>query len=56
MQLKIQRRYEFFKNWDKNFNFWVKIGPLTDIYREREREGETNRIFEVNGFEFYEVF
>ena len=53
MQLKIQRRYEFFKNWDKNFNFWVEIGPFTDIYIERE--GETNRIFGVNGFEFYEV-
>ena len=30
------------------------LGPMTDIYRERERE--TNRIFQVNEFEFYEVF
>ena len=29
---------------------------MTDIYREREREREKNRIFGVNGFEFYEVF
>ena len=55
MQLKDQQRYEFFKNWDKNFNFLVEIGPLTDIYNI-QREGETNRIFQVNGFEFYEVF
>ena len=26
------------------------------IYIERERERERNRIFGVNGFEFYEVF
>ena len=26
------------------------------IFRERKRESETNRIFGVNGFEFYEVF
>ena len=31
-------------------NLNVKI--MTDIYREREK----NRIFGVNGFEFYEVF
>ena len=33
---------------------------MTDIYiyinRERERERVTNRIFGVNGFEFFEVF
>ena len=29
---------------------------MTDIYREREREREKNRIFGVHGFEFYEVF
>ena len=28
---------------------------MTDIYIERERERERNRIFGVNGFEFYEV-
>ena len=27
-----------------------------DRYIEREREREKNRIFGVNGFEFYEVF
>ena len=35
-------------------NLNVKI--MTDIYIEREREREKNRIFGVNGFEFYEVF
>ena len=29
---------------------------MTDIYIYREREREKNRIFGVNGFEFYEVF
>ena len=28
---------------------------MTDIYIYRERERERNRIFGVNGFEFYEV-
>ena len=46
----------FQKAWNKTFtkacreNLKVKI--MTDIYRERV----TNRIFGVNGFEFYEVF
>ena len=34
----------------------LKVKIMTDIYRERERERVTNRIFGVNGFEFYEVF
>ena len=31
-------------------------GENYDRYIQREREREKNRIFGVNGFEFYEVF
>ena len=37
----------------KNCRQNVDVKIMTDIYRERERE--RNRIFGVNGFEFYEV-
>ena len=47
----------FSKTGTKTLTFGSK-SDLLQIYREREREreGETNRIFGVNGFEFYEVF
>ena len=43
----------FSKTGTKTLTFGSK-SDLLQIYRERE--GETNRIFGVNGFEFYEVF
>ena len=41
------------KNWDKLS--WPEAYDRY-IYRERERERDINRIFEVDEFEFYEVF
>ena len=43
----------FSKTGTKTLTFGSK-SDLLQIYREREKG--TNRIFEVNGFEFYEVF
>ena len=46
--------YKTVKNFDKKFN----LGMVTDILREGERERDIyiNRIFDVDEFEFYEVY
>ena len=38
-------------NFSKTGSNYRDLRPMTDIYRERD----INRIFEVDGFEFYEV-
>ena len=50
---KFNEDMNFSKTGTKTLTFGSK-SDLLQIYRERE--GETNRIFGVNGFEFYEVF
>ena len=43
-------------NFSKTGTNYRDLRPMTDIYIERERERDINRIFEVDEFEFYEVF
>ena len=45
----------FSKTGTKNFNLATSDLSQIYIYREREIERVTNRIFEVDSFEFYGV-